>query len=274
MSLQHTHEPGQLVQKTGSYRAWRLDLKGGPVDLAWHCRVDHTTPEMHRLLPFCEPSLVIRRRFDPLGRTLECSLLITPAEHNGGRYAPVPGEEQFALRLAPELMARSLGVCATDYLEENTFLPQQWNGAFDAALTAADRGDMRGAIKGLLHTVARLSSERGPDRVAHAARLLRGNPGRVTMGCLAEQAGVTSRHLRREFVRRLGLPPRGLARRLRLAAALIEADGSLRPDWAGIAAGNGFSDQAHMIRECRAIMGETPGELFQVRREMSVSFNT
>jgi AraC-like DNA-binding protein len=42
--------------------------------------------------------------------------------------------------------------------------------------------------------------------------------------------------------------------------------------WASIAAMLGFSDQAHLVREVRALAGITPGAL--VRERMSDLFNT
>lgn len=278
-------DQSKLVQQTGSYRAWELTAGEGLADLAWHCRVGHDEPEAHRLLPFCEPSLVLLRRFDRAGRTQHCRLRIAPAQYDGGAYVPVPGEEQFALRLAPELMERSLGLRAAEYAVADAQLPQAWRGTFDRALSAADRGDVREVLNELSRGLARLSAERDADRVSHAARLLRQHPGRLSMNGVAQLAGITTRHLRREFALRFGLSPRALSRRLRLAAAMLEAERHERPGWAGIAAGAGYSDQSHMIRECRAILGQKPREVFAQRRplsrhsevsptqDMSVSFN-
>ncbi|MHA7820318.1 MAG: helix-turn-helix domain-containing protein [Erythrobacter sp.] len=286
MSIEPTRSRTNLVQQTGSYRAWELAGGEGLADLAWHCRVGHDAPEAHRLLPFCEPSLVLLRRFDRAGRTQHCQLRIAPSQYDGGAYAPVPGEEQFALRLAPELMERSLGLRAAEHAGADAELPRAWRTAFDHALAAADRGNPQVVLTELLQGLARLSAERDADRVSYAARLLRQHPGGFSMTRLAELAGVTTRHLRREFALRFGLSPRGLSRRLRLASAMLEAECHERPSWAGIAAGHGFSDQSHMIRECRAILGQKPGEVFALRRalsrtceehgvvDMSASFNT
>jgi hypothetical protein len=57
----------------------------------WHLVLEHGQPEVHRLLPFCEPSLVIRRRFDREGRALDCRLLISPAIPDGGRIKAKTG---------------------------------------------------------------------------------------------------------------------------------------------------------------------------------------
>lgn len=268
---QHQTAP---VHQTGSYRAWDMSGLDQIADLAWYCRVDHDQPEVHRLLPFCEPSLVIRRRFDRKGRTQDCRLLVSPAMPDGGQYAPEPGEEQIAVRLAPELMEATLGLRAAEYSDADRDLPRRLSLAFDPAISAAARGEAAGAMQALIAGVERAAAAPSADRVTHATRMMRKSTGSLEARMAAEAAGISLRHLRREFAARFGLSPRAMTRRLRLASAMLEAERSDRPEWAGIAAGHGFSDQAHMIRECRAIMGESPGELFRLRRPLAVSFNT
>ena len=268
------HHQTAPVHQTGSYRAWDMSGPDQIADLAWYCRVEHGQPEVHRLLPFCELSLVIRRRFDRKGRTLDCRLLISPAMPDGGQYAPDPGEEQIAVRLAPEMMEATLGLRAGEYSDRDRDLPRRLQLAFDSAISDAANGEPSNAMRALLRGIERAAAAPTADCVTHAARMMRQSSGRIPARNLAEASGVSSRHLRREFAERFGFSPRALTRRLRLASAMLEAKRYDRPEWAGIAAGHGFSDQAHMIRECRAIMGESPGELFRLRRPLAVSFNT
>ncbi|NNE49285.1 MAG: helix-turn-helix domain-containing protein [Altererythrobacter sp.] len=268
------HHQTAPVHQAGSYRAWDISGPDQIADLAWYCRVEHGQPEEHRLLPFCEPSLVIRRRFDRKGRTQDCRLLVSPAMPDGGQYAPEPGEEQIAVRLAPELMEATLGLRAAEYSDADRDLPRRLQLAFDRAISAAAMGVASNAMRELLRGLESANAAPDADRVTHAARMMRQSSGRISARNLAKASGVSSRHLRREFAERFGLSPRAMTRRLRLASAILEAEQHDRPEWAGIAAGHGFSDQAHMIRECRAIMGESPVELFRLRRPLAVSFNT
>jgi len=85
------HHQTAPVHQAGSYRAWDMSGPDQIAGLAWCCRVEHGQPEVHRLLPFCEPSLVIRRRFDREGRALDCRLLISPAIPDGGRIKAKTG---------------------------------------------------------------------------------------------------------------------------------------------------------------------------------------
>ena len=53
---------------------------------------------------------------------------------------------------------------------------------------------------------------------------------------------------------------------LRFLRVVTEADATDRPAWAQLAADAGFADQAHLVRECRALSGLSPRELFRERR--------
>jgi AraC-like DNA-binding protein len=88
-----------------------------------------------------------------------------------------------------------------------------------------------------------------------AVRLLEG--GQVRVESVAEQLGVTARHLRRAFTESVGIGPKDFARTVRLQRAVQMAATSR--DWAGIAAGAGYYDQAHLIADFRDLVGLTPG---------------
>ena len=85
--------------------------------------------------------------------------------------------------------------------------------------------------------------------------------GAAAIGGLAESAGVSHRHLVAVSRAELGVAPKTYARVLRFnrAQALIAA--ARPPDWARLAVEAGYYDQAHLIREFRALAGETPARL-------------
>ena len=86
-------------------------------------------------------------------------------------------------------------------------------------------------------------------------------PARI--GEVARRAGLSERQLRRETRRLLGLGPKKIQRVVRLQRALAELiDGS--PQRAG------YHDDAHRIRELRALSGWTPGQI----RRMAERYNT
>jgi AraC-like DNA-binding protein len=106
-----------------------------------------------------------------------------------------------------------------------------------------------------------------PD-VAWACRRLEATDGRVTIGTLQRELGCSRRHLSVRVAEHVGVGPKAYARLLRFSAAT----GRLRAgmvDLAGVAVECGYSDQAHLTREMRAIGDVTPGEL--VRRATPVT---
>lgn len=85
--------------------------------------------------------------------------------------------------------------------------------------------------------------------------------GAVPIARIADRLGWSRRHLSQTFHRELGLPPKAVARQLRLAHAVhrmrSEPDLSLA-DIADIAVVAGYADQAHLTRDFRGLAGITP----------------
>lgn len=90
---------------------------------------------------------------------------------------------------------------------------------------------------------------------------------RAACGCLgvAELAAglaVTPRQLERDFARDVGLGPKAFARieRFRHARAALARGGAR---WADVAAACGYSDQAHLANDFRALAGVAPRDYFR-----------
>jgi len=109
-----------------------------------------------------------------------------------------------------------------------------------------------------------LRAERGHASAEHAVELIEAMHGCVSIHALARACGVTSRTLHSRLLAETGMPPKHLARvaRIRRALQLVLKGGVPPSDDAGPA--DGFSDQAHMCREFRALLGTTPGALHGV----------
>jgi AraC-like DNA-binding protein len=146
-------------------------------------------------------------------------------------------------------------------------------------------------VSGLEHLADDLRNVAQGDRLAHLAVGLTGRLGLVdgdamanvdqalamieeSRGCIAiedvaQRIGITRRHLERQFREYVGLRAKHLARIVRIHSAL----GLLRqqPSMSGaeIAVTCGYSDQAHLIRECRALAGATPSRLDSVEPSLS-----
>lgn len=92
----------------------------------------------------------------------------------------------------------------------------------------------------------------------------------MTVAALAERLGEPTRSLRERVHREVGLSPKRALRVLRLHDALhVRRTGAT---WSHVAHAAGYADQAHLTRELRDLLGETPSE-WQARGS-AVSFKT
>lgn len=107
----------------------------------------------------------------------------------------------------------------------------------------------------------------GFERCREAVALLEADPVRP-IGDIADQLGLSHGHLDAEFTRVVGLPPRSLARLLRLRALLEQLDVSGDVRWGDLAVEYGWFDQAHLIRDFRRHTGVTPTEYVRAQRSI------
>ncbi|TBO57662.1 AraC family transcriptional regulator [Streptomyces kasugaensis] len=101
--------------------------------------------------------------------------------------------------------------------------------------------------------------------VLRAWRRLTESAGQLTIAGLSDELGCSRRYLEMRFGEQVGLPPKTAARILRFKGAariLTAADGGSLSEIAGRC---GYSDQAHLNRDFRALAGCTPTE-FLLRR--------
>jgi len=101
---------------------------------------------------------------------------------------------------------------------------------------------------------ARVRCEADP-LVAEAVRRLRREPAQA-IGRLARALGISERQLGRRFLAGIGSTPKQIVRLLRGEKLIAARHGGAA--WADIAAMCGFNDQAHMIRDFKALAGITP----------------
>lgn len=90
--------------------------------------------------------------------------------------------------------------------------------------------------------------------------------GILPIAGLSEELAWSRRHFIQTFRRELGLPPKVVARQLRFVRAARQMQRNPGRPLADIVVGCGFSDQAHLGREFRALAGVTPTELRRERR--------
>ncbi|MCA6096350.1 helix-turn-helix domain-containing protein [Streptomyces sp. SCA3-4] len=91
---------------------------------------------------------------------------------------------------------------------------------------------------------------------------LQATAGQVPIARLADEVGLSKRRLQMLFGEQVGVTPKSAARILRFRKALrLITDPSRTHSLASVAVACGFSDQAHLSREVRALAGVPPRHL-------------
>lgn len=98
------------------------------------------------------------------------------------------------------------------------------------------------------------------DLVDRAVRLVEHDRSILRVTDLAERVGVGARTLQRLFADHVGIGPSQVIRRCRLQEAARRATAAERVDWAKLAVDLGYYDQAHLVRDFTAAIGQPPGQ--------------
>jgi AraC-like DNA-binding protein len=112
----------------------------------------------------------------------------------------------------------------------------------------------------------RLGDAAGLGLVRHTSRIMAATSGAVAIDELRVSAGVSSTHLTQRFKELIGVTPKRLARTYRFATTVLSINPAEPIDWADLAYGGGYFDQAHFGHEFREFTGLTPTRYVEVRR--------
>jgi AraC-like DNA-binding protein len=108
-------------------------------------------------------------------------------------------------------------------------------------------------------------------QVAEVAKLAETDRAVCRLSHLSDLAGIGQRSLQRIFRRHAGVSPTWVLRRYRLLDAAEAVRGGERVSWAEVAVDLGYADQAHLIRDFRAAIGQTPAAYAQSQASASAA---
>jgi AraC-like DNA-binding protein len=108
-------------------------------------------------------------------------------------------------------------------------------------------------------------SDRALDRCAEVVAVLEATPARA-VGEIADDLGISHGYLDREFTRVVGMPPRALARVLRVRRLLEHIDVQDDVLWTQLAADLGWYDQSHLVRDVTRHTGVPPSAYVRAQR--------
>ena len=113
----------------------------------------------------------------------------------------------------------------------------------------------------ILEHIQPATAPRSSVDVIGLTRWVRAHPSSMTVGRLADVAGVSRQHLSRVFREAVGVSPKRYCQLARFHAGLAYAGVGRGVRWAHVAAELGYADQSHMIAEFRQLSSLTPESL-------------
>lgn len=90
--------------------------------------------------------------------------------------------------------------------------------------------------------------------------------GGVSIRALSDDIGISQNHLKNQFKRMVGIPPKELARLERFGHLYRAVDGAQNIDWTRLAHSFGYYDQSHFNKDFMAFVGHSPTDFLRLRR--------
>jgi len=180
----------------------------------------------------------------------------------------------FGVRFRPGAASAFLGASLDELCDQDVPLDLLWGrlaAELEERLAAAPRDERVRHAERVLAGVLR-DARGSDDVVSRAVALMRRARGGATVRDVASALGVGERRLERAFARHVGYGPKMLGRVVRLQHAVRLVRAAAPRGWSALALDAGYADQAHLVREFRALAGVTPVEFARERRVEFVQY--
>jgi AraC-like DNA-binding protein len=250
MRYRESPPPRELAPLVASF--WELAVPG-----------ELTEPLTHDVLPDGLASLVYLRG----GAPSRCWLRLSGPRTRAFRAPLAPGDVFWGMRWQAAALgglfagAPALRDANLDCAEVHPALFSALKGPLDGALAFEEAQAVFCAGLGSLPAIV------VDERVAAASGLIEASGGDMRIDVVARRVGLSRRQLERRFRRCTGLTPKTFARARRVRATVLAILRSgAKPRWSALAAGAGFSDQAHLGHELSRVTGRTPSSFERTLR--------
>lgn len=97
------------------------------------------------------------------------------------------------------------------------------------------------------------------DRIDEVYEVICNSNGLVNINALADGVKISTRSLRRNFLKRVGVTPKALCRIVRANFVLAALKNSSTIDFQDIVYSGNYFDQSHLVNDFKKIIGESPG---------------
>ncbi len=274
--------PGRLRHTVGGYREYDPPVRlAAYAEAVWTHRAPERLPPgdgaMHRVLPDPALNLALTCGREPDGRPVDPRLVIIGPKTRPHVFAFRPGHEIAAVRLKLEWSAILLDLMPQEHADAEHELehasPRLARELLGPLAETRSAADAAGCLATAIAARAARRDRSSTRPSARALDLVRRAAGRVTVDEIAGGLGLALRTLRRAVRSDAGIALKEYARITRFLHAVTVSDRTAEPAWAAIAADTGFCDQSHLVRECRALSGLAPGQVYRERRAQAETSN-
>lgn len=166
----------------------------------------------------------------------------------------------------PDAMYQLFGVplrCITDqYLDTESVIGYEIKTVNEQMANASSYHDIITIAEAYLWQKAK-KRKIDASPVAQIGQLLIKDPNRFSLDWLANQACWSPRHLERQFIERMGVSPKFLARISRFDKAFEFKQQNPSLDWLSIALQTGYNDYQHLVKDFKQFAGVTPNLILQ-----------
>lgn len=224
------------------------------IECYWSLRARRALPFASRVLPDGSNDLIVDLAGEPrpfvVGAMSQADVV------------PLAGSvDLLGVRFRPGRALPFLHVPLGELADREVPLDAVWGRAADSLADTVGGAAPAGRVDALERVLLGVLRRRWEDAIAtRAVDLYRRNRGVCTVRAVAAALGVGERRLERAFDRSVGLSPKRLARVLRFLHAVRQIGRRTHRGGAALALEVGYADQAHFIREFKALAGVTPTE--------------
>jgi len=182
---------------------------------------------------------------------------------------PTGDAAMIGVRFRPTALRRLAGVSMHELTDRSVAVDELGSrNLIDLVGRLFDAQDWSSRVRVLEEQLARVLTPKC-DSIVMAVDLIRRTRGRLDLGRVAAEVGISTRTLDRRFPAEVGLSPKLFSRQIRLQHVFELLNHEPRPQWSAIALASGCFDQAHLCREFRAFTGDPPAAFLTSHHELS-----
>ena len=239
----------------GGRQTTEVNILAPPADLSrliehvWVKRGTHTTSSDWRVVPDASPHMIA---VVTAGYSRAMSVRIVGARSRGMSIDATRRVLTVGLRFRPGALSAMVDASAEEFVDRSIAVDDVFHRDLLSGLELSADAPAPLIFQELIRLTRRACRRRTlrtivPDPVSPWLKV----------GELARSLGEPTRSMRARAHREIGLSPKRMLRVLRLHSALHAARDRAR-SWSEVAHLTGYADQAHLTRELRALIGETP----------------